>query len=540
MKLTPAQIKVIKKEMAGMAGKAASMQAQILSKQFDVTSDRIYHYSRDVRPRRNSRSDKGALKCDATPADLEKLAWLSVRKDYSGPHLADIHAANNGGVYVSAATINRYLRRQNISRNILKKGRRPYISWQAKYPNQLHQLDSTVAQQFYLNDDGTIGFESPTQRYKNKPGNKKPRLHLIALVDDFSRVTFAQFALGNHTYAWLSFLHAAWSIKNDDVSGFPFYGLPKILYTDNDSVVKSKKFQRAMRLLDIEVRTHEVENPQAKGKVEAVIRYLQEFEKTRIFDGWKTLAEANRALFDYLYHVNGKHHSVTEQMPFSRWQLIKSEQLRLPPNDEMFRYLHMDSVLRKIKPDMTVSINGVIWQLPIREPFLSAMHRGEPVEIYWHPHEEELIYIVIDDKEHPVEYLEKQMRAIGRYQSVEMPAGLIKRDQLAEQDEPDLKQEHIYKDLYRKNWLPKHGQEFDESQFEQEFATGGVQRTKLWFKQQLQREYLIPSPPTEKQIAWIDSVFGDQRELPETELLKLIQQLQEDDSQLNDKKQALG
>jgi hypothetical protein len=40
------------------------------------------------------------------------------------------------------------------------------------------------------------------------------------------------------------------------IDGFPFHGIPKMIYTDNGPVARSHVFQQVMRYLDIDVRAH--------------------------------------------------------------------------------------------------------------------------------------------------------------------------------------------------------------------------------------------------------------------------------------------
>jgi len=535
MRLTSEQKRVISQEMAGLSGSEAKGKALALAQEFGCDWTRVYFYSRDVRPKRKRREDAGKLRA-VDEEVLDRLSFFTVNYDMSAPHVAEIYAANSDGEWIAPSTYNRWLRNRDISRRRNKKDIKPWVPWEAPEPNFLHQVDSTVAQQFYLDDDGSIGFESKVKRYKNKPGNRKPRLTLISLVDDYSRVGYARFALGNHAFAWMDFLFHAWA-KKDDTSGFPMHGLPKFLYTDNDSVVKSKKFQRAMDKLGVRPIQHEAGNSRATGKVENRFKFLQEFEKITQFEGWKSLDEANKALFDYLYYVNNRVHGGTKEVPFERWIKVSRERLRAAPSEEIFRHLHMDGVRRKINGKVRVSIDGREWQLPYREPFINFI--GQSVELYWHPQDLDLIYVVLNGKEYPVQYAEPGMRGFGRYQELPEPAGLLRRKEIQAREAPDMKMSGFYKERHRRAYIaPDAAEPFDDSKIE--IKTAGVVRTKTWFIQQLQREFLVDIPPLPHQTEWVDTYFGDSTEKMEGELRETIQTLIKDDSALKPKRTAQG
>lgn len=512
MKLTKDMIEEIRREMAGLSGQDAKDMAIILSNQFMVDVTRIYHYSKAVRPRRKQRADAG--NCPAIPEETFKtLAYYTVKHDLSADHIKEIAAANGLG-NIDVGTFNRRLRQAGINRRKNKKDLRPYISWEASEPNVLHQIDSTVSQQFYLDDSG-IGYEQKFERYKNKRGNQKPRITLLSLKDDHSRVIYARFFLSNNTYAWMEFLYQAWKQKEDD-SGFPFHGLPTLLYSDNDSVIKSGKFNRAMQALGVKVFSHKVRNSRAKGKVENSFKILQEFEKVTQIEKFTNLDEANEALLDFLYYINNRRHTVTGQPPFQRWAAISADRLRAAPNEDLFRLLHRDVIYRQIRKDMTVSIDAVPWQLPFRKPFID--HVGEMTEIYTFPGETDKITLVLDDHEYEVQFADKQIRSTGNYDPLPEQSFEELKKEIAELDTPGLKITGIYKDRHRRTYLPHEGKEFDDSRIAA--APRQVMRSKMWFISELQKQFLIHTPIDADEQFTINGIFAGVKELPEDELKK--------------------
>ncbi len=528
MKLTKDDIRDIKSLMFGLSGRQARAMAERLAVEYGVDVSRIYYYSRDVRPKRDERSDKGKFKT-VDEDSLRKLLVYTVQHDFSATHLAEVAEAN--GVRIHPATYNRILRQINLSRRMNKVNTRPWTSWEAKYPNQLHQIDSTVAQQFYLDDDGSIGYELPMLRNKNKPGNRKPRLHLISVIDDYSRSLYARFTLGNHTSAWMDTLYRAWSKK--DTPAFPFYGIPKILYSDNDSVIKSRRFKTAMEKLDVILISHAVGNSQAKGKVENSFKLLQEFEKVTKIKRFKSLEEANEALFDFLIGRNSRIHSTTKKAPFARWLEIDPEKLRNTPSEEIFNLLHLDFTTRLVHGDLHIEMFGKKFYLPRKVPFINYVARK--VEVCWYPRDEERIFVILEGKEYEIQYQEAPMLGVGQAPlalNTELPEHLKLKEEIEQAETPDWKLTGFYEEKYGKLWMEKEGKEFDESKITGKVAVGERMRSKLWFMNQLQKEFLIETPPSPEEKAWIDSIFEGLEEMEESKLNQIIKQVRDGDIEI--------
>ncbi len=518
MAISDEQKREIEQVMHGLTGKAAKTVAQRLAQEMGLDVSRIYWYSRHVRPKRKPRADRGVPR-SVTEAELEKLMVYTVQHDFSAPHLAEVADAN--GVHIHPATYNRILRQRRLSRRENKQDLRPYRRWEAEHPNDLHQIDSTVAQQFYLDDNGSVGYESPHERYKNKPGNKKPRLVLIQVVDDHSRVKCALFTLGNHYMAWMQTLHHAW--KKKDNAAFPFYGLPRVLYSDNDSVIKSRRFTRAMEKLGVTVKTHKVRESRAKGKVESGFKMLQEFEKVTKIKKWESLEEANAALEDFLIWYNSRKHGTTGERPFQRWLRIDPARLINTPSDELFNLLHLDFTTRKIYPDLHVDMFGKEFQLPRREPFINWI--GKKVEVCWYPRETERIFVIIEDKDYEIEYRKVDIHSAGTYKHVMKPDNIKLKEKIEAMETPDWRLTGFYAEKYGQMWMPKEGREFDESRIIEAMPSKGTVRTAEWFVARLQERMIFEVPVRAEEKTYVQRLFDGRVEMPERELLDEIDKL---------------
>lgn len=534
MRLSKTDVEEIRKCMFGLNNGSAKIMAEQLAQKLKVDVSRIYHYSKDIRPKRKAREDKGDIRC-VNDDELSKLMIFTIQHDYSAKHLSMV--AEENGISIHPATYNRILRDQRLSRKELKKNLKPWQPWEAKYPNLLHQIDSTVAQQFYLDDDGSIGYEAPWQRYKNKPGNRKPRLHLIASIDDNSRVLFARFTLGNHTSAWMDTLYRFWEFKNNPA--FPTYGICKLLYSDNDSVIKSRRFKRAMDRLGVTIVSHEVGNSRAKGKVERSFRMLQEFEKVTKIKKFKSLEEANEALFDFLIGLNNRVHSTTKEVPFARWLRIDTEKLRNTPSEEIFDLLHQESTMRLVHGDLTVKMFGKDFYLPRRLPFINFV--AKKIEVCWYPRQEERIFVIIEDKEYEIIWQETPMLGVGQAaiaKDAELPQHLVKRQKLEEAATPDWKLTGFYEEKYGQQWLNKEGKEFDESRITNDKPALKREQTKLWLINRLQSLFLMETPPTSEERAFVDEIFAGKDKLEERYLDDIVNRLRTGDMEIT-RRQAI-
>lgn len=155
------------------------------------------------------------------------------------------------------------------------------------------------------------------------------RLNLILLLDDHSRyVLSAEFFWEDSAY------NNMWMIR-DVVAD---YGCFKVLYTDNASFFKPLRYNqsfyqvhrqeeyesqitRACREIGINHITHKPYQPQGKGKIERIFRFIQErvisqFEKEKVTD----LESANGLLWEWVDWYNYKHiNRTTGQTPKKRF-----------------------------------------------------------------------------------------------------------------------------------------------------------------------------------------------------------------------------
>jgi len=216
------------------------------------------------------------------------------------------------------------------------------------------------------------------------------RVHLVLLMDDYSRAILAgRFFDADSTYHNMLVLKEA----------VEHYGIPCLLYSDNDSKFKlirhpgSRFFNygeetlsgeviteihRALLELGCTLLTHEPGNAQAKGKIERLFRFIQERfmpEHTA-----RTLEELNAQFQRWIEWYNNTHFNRdTRSIPLARTS---------PSAFKPLNGLNLDDVLclkeeRKVGKDNSFSLNGATYTIP-REHNMVAMR----VQLHIHPGKE--------------------------------------------------------------------------------------------------------------------------------------------------------
>jgi hypothetical protein len=228
---------------------------------------------------------------------------------------------------------------------------------------------------------------------------KAPTLMLFSVVDDRSGVAYQEYhcVYGEDVESALRFLFRAMAPKASP--DHPLQGIPKMIYQDNGPVGRSQIYQRVMRYLGVEVRTHmpagsdgRRTTARATGKVERPFRTVKEMHETLYhFNQPRDEAEANAWLMNFLVRYNAMNH---RQEPYSRiddWLTHQpSDGLRAMCTWERFCTFAREPERRKVGIDARVSVSGTNYEV---DPGLA----GEEVILWWGLFDQEL-YIEHGDK----------------------------------------------------------------------------------------------------------------------------------------------
>lgn len=213
---------------------------------------------------------------------------------------------------VSVSTFDRVMREQGMN------GRQRRITrYQAERPNQLHHVDASSSQNFYVhkaldNGDFVLRMHSGIAGYKNKPVPIRLRPWIYGLTDDNSGSHIARYvaALGESAGDNMDFLAWAWG-KNDDSF---FFGLPETIKGDQGPMMKSDGAPEWFGRLGVEIDPSIALNKESHGKIERPWRTMWESFELPFFveSNWKkyeiTLSELNRRFMLYQAEYNDKKH----------------------------------------------------------------------------------------------------------------------------------------------------------------------------------------------------------------------------------------
>jgi hypothetical protein len=207
---------------------------------------------------------------------------------------------------------------------------------------------------------------------KTRKGQEDPILMLTSVVDDRSGTMYQEYhsVEGEDVMTALKFLFNAMAPKKQ--SGFPFQGIPRMIYLDNGPVAKSHVFKRVMAHLDIEIRTHMPDGKdgrrktsRAKGKVERPFRTVKgSLETLYHLHPPKNLAQANEWLSHYLQRYNQEKHRRENHSRLEDWKRsLPPEGFRAMCDWERFSTMAREPETRKVGSDACVAVNGTKYQL---------------------------------------------------------------------------------------------------------------------------------------------------------------------------------
>lgn len=490
----------------------------------------------EVRQRRR-RADAGVLRAaDGDEETLKLIAALVVQHDYAAElALATVQlqrkTAGLPPLDISVATINRHLQRWGVSRREAGIDKRVHRRWQAPYAGYLWQMDSTVSGSYYIEHDDTIGYEAPVRVNKTKAGNGRPRVWLISIVDDYSRVAWARFTTGNDAVCWIDTLTRAMREGAfAQPTRWPAYGVPERLYTDNDSVVKSTEWVSVCQGLGINHRkaphsTEHETHAQAKGKVERLGgKILHGFEVVTRLVRFTSLAAMNQALIEYLIYQGNKHRAdLDDQAPFERW--IATAQTRQLPDAEITRVLSAKTRECKVYSDLSIKLDGKLYQLPRRAPFANLVGgKDSKVTVRYYRADMSTIQVLIDGEAHQVDAIAAVPDVAGEFHAAPVPDAVRNKRELLAVDLTALKA--VAHDVFAA------ANRADKREYPirpvpaphplQTAAVAALMIRRVYAIKRLQSEGLVAAPPSAEQRTQLDQLFGGRQEIPESELNAFI------------------
>lgn len=307
------------------------------------------------------RSDKGHVRV-LSPEALD--AFLALRREHPLLHATTlVRQLQQVGVLrqgeVSISTLYRALNRAGLDRRSLRSG----AGHVGEGPSKAFEF--SMSNQLWVSD-GMWGPSVPV-----RSGGKAVRTHLLALLDDCSRLcTHAQYYAAERIECFLDVLKQA----------MPARGIPEKLYTDNGGLFVSEHLRMVCANFGIRLIHHKPYAAWSKGKIERFFLTVQgDFEQRLVFGAACDLADLNLRFRHWVEceYNQREHRSLDDSSPQQRFQ-ERSTCLRPVPADMDFEALFLLRTTRRVRSDATISISGTLWEVP-------SAYRGRKIEVHYDP-----------------------------------------------------------------------------------------------------------------------------------------------------------
>lgn len=322
---------------------------------------------------RKTRTDKGTTsQCEDTLNEMCAVQKLGVRKNgkitMQTPNARSLLSANGRKFKVGNARLNTLLSERGMNVNQQKQDR-ACQQLRSLHPNHVHLVDPSLCLIYYLKD-GSQHIMGDDEFYKNKPENleriENLKVWRYVLTDHYSNTIIVRYyqSKGETQANLFDFLLYCWKRIDDRL----FHGVPKILYWDKGSANTSKAIKFATELLDIVTIAHIAGNARAKGSVEGANNTVEKLMESRLryepvnnvdelnamAEGWYNAYNSN-SIPDYDSRLK-RRFMKEPQARYALWQIIRKDQLRLLPDEEICRYLlTVEPIERKVMADLSVS-----------------------------------------------------------------------------------------------------------------------------------------------------------------------------------------
>jgi transposase InsO family protein len=312
-------------------------------------------------------------------------ALIALRKDHLDLSVVKFHerAKNKallGDPPICPATLARFLKSENLFQGKAPKPRKRFEMsrfgelWTGDFMHGPHVLERT--------------------------GSKRVRKAiLLAIIDDHSRLIVG---------ARFGFQETNLPIERIFQDAILQYGIPDRLYVDNGPSFSSTYLSQVCAHLGIGLVHSKPYDSPSRGKIERFFRTVREsFLVDIASDASVTLQSLNELFSLWLrdgYHH--RHHAGIDSRPLDRYQLSVTQFPRKRAAEERLAEFFMNRIERKVKNDATISVNGIIYEVP-------ASFIGSTVEIR-HSHESPHELYLYEKEERVQRVLPVDSRANGK------------------------------------------------------------------------------------------------------------------------------
>jgi hypothetical protein len=375
----------ISEYLAGKEGEELTAAIEYLHHTEGVGRRHLYRMSRDLRPPSGSvRGDKGVRRIEIADEEIDRIEQLTL--DYGLAAARAIEIAEMNGMIpqgaLTAAAYNRLLRERGLSHKRRNTDVKPALPWEGKFPNQIHQFDTTKMEHLHYDYRTKRVTFNPRLNYKNSRGEKSPPVWLYLMLDDFSRCEFAYLYLDLNWRNHLDFLRRAWGEKENRAE-FPFFGLPNHIYMDNGGGNQAVRFRSALSKLGVhriptDPSSSEPYAARKRGKIEGAFKFYNAWEREFRMNDSLSWEEAQAFLYQRVLQRNRRVHSTTHRTPFQLWLSI-AKPLHMP-DTQFFQLLTYEHWTRVVNKSLTFHLEGETYKLPEKRPCVNWI--DETVKVY--------------------------------------------------------------------------------------------------------------------------------------------------------------